>query len=783
MTVAAPRGRVPLNVRVVIGLLLFAPLGIPAIAFLDLFSLPPLATISLSGTVGLLSSFCVIMILSRLGLDAQRGLSDAHDVDLRKSVKGVAEGFANDMGVRFDALCQNLEKTEASLKERQEIYLKLQVKVAEEAMKSLHVVQQSAAEQSAVQADMTAFLNQAPAALQELRAQIDSWSRIDPVEIDAIQHQLTDRANALSDLITVFRGNAQASDDAIVALSLAAEKSSAAAEKVCCNADDGADAAGAIIARMESIASDMTEAREDITRLVSGSRAGIMRALKGVVESKNSLGKTTVAIEDMTRALSGSVRAIECGLDANEAAFSAATTSIAEQSEACFSKIADGAHNMLHQARDAVMLAADQAVSTVREPIGQIETATQRHAEAVDGHVKALAGHGAVLARSSKALQAVEAMTDLVERQSRASAAACERRLQEQDTLLAPMAALVEPAQQTLAQFAQLNVSAYAKALGSVEALAAKLADAKHEDHSSAFTALHDAIAALHDELSPQFGSLSQQLSTLTQSIEALAQEDYEVLKDDLSAVFKEGYDGLNESVQALPAAVAAPLQEQLDTLAGALQPADQLPLFDALGHRIEAHVDAALTHVAQTHEAAVDQAFQAAKAAGALKTQLKTLSSQSAKQHESLQADLKHLRSRQIQSLKHSIKSVPEAVAKQLAPGIDAHVRGLQEQLKAALERAPLLEQPADAQLDVEPSQEDVAASLGARLKAALTAMDDIEADAAGFAAAALAAPDEAGASQVFAATLEDADTVLNGWGNKLGNVATAIALARDAS
>lgn len=780
MTTASMAGRLSFRVHVLVAVLLFAPLGVPAAALFELFVLPALSLVCVSSVVGIISGFGIIIILSRANRVWQDSPSDTHDDDLRKRVEAIAAGFSDDMGGRFDALCQTMKHADTALKERQDIHSKLQFKVAEETMQALRTLQQAAAGQNAVQADMTAFLTQAPAALQELQAQIQPWSQVNPIEIDAIQRQLSDAANTLADAVSTVQGNALASDEAVAALSVAAQTSGVAAQALSQGAEKAGQAATTMTEKMQATASDMFEARDEMTRLVSGSRAGIMRALKGVVESKNALGKTTTAVDDVLGALSLSIGGLERQLDGHETAISDASRSVAEQSAAYVSAIAAQVDTMLQGAGDAFAAAASQAAAAAAAPIRALDTATQKHAGAVEEEMKALAEHSAVLARSSEALQAVEAMTALVERQAQAA----ERQLKDQSSALEPMMALVSPAKEALAAVATLDIKAYDKALQSIDGLATKLGDVKPQDYSQVLAALQRALADMQEQLPQQFAALTQQIASHIDTVDTLSPAEYEAFQDDMKQMLKQGDEALSDAVQSVPSAVVKPLQAALETVTKTLKPADQAPLFDALGSQMEAQVKAVIAHIERSREELVEQAAGAAKAAAGVKSQLKKLGQETTGQNEGLKSDLKHLRANQIQSLKLGIKSVPDAVTQQITPRIEAHLEALHARLDTALERLPApVEALSIVEPDAEPPQEDVAATLGERLKAALAAMDEIEADVTGFAAAALAAPDAAAASDIFVRTLEDAESVLTGWGNKLDNVATAVALARDAS
>ncbi|MEM7571099.1 MAG: hypothetical protein AAF337_15015, partial [Pseudomonadota bacterium] len=67
-------------------------------------------------------------------------------------------------------------------------------------------------------------------------------------------------------------------------------------------------------------------------------------------------------------------------------------------------------------------------------------------------------------------------------------------------------------------------------------------------------------------------------------------------------------------------------------------------------------------------------------------------------------------------------------------------------------------------------------------RLSATLAAMDGIDQELSGLAAAAMAAPEHAQASPAFVQSLHDAEQALAAWTRKTENVATALALAKDA-
>lgn len=385
----------------------------------------------------------------------------------------------------------------------------------------------------------------------------------------------------------------------------------------------------------------------------------------------------------------------------------------------------------LHNETDAFKASAEEqvasAVSAIREDVRamfensaqDLEQASKAHAATIAREVAALSGYSDVLGDARQAANALTSTATDIQARAKEAYTALDQHLQSQRDVLAPLHDMAGPLTASMEALAALEGGRVDTALMTLEQVTLALTTAKDT------------------QTTPQFKVLEAQLKTL---------------EDVLVSQMLQGERNIAASVTAL----------------------------GAQSGQFHATLKTGLDAVGQIH---LENAGTQAGANKDLRGQLRKLSDQLSAQKHDLQADIKYLRANQLQSLKHTIRALPTAVAGQLEPALAKDAQRLQDTLEVLVADALAQQQ---SRLNAGPPLLEIdqpALDLGERLALALADMSAIEEDVTALATAALAVPSSARDAQAFQHTILNAEQALSTWGGKLENVATAIAIARDAA
>lgn len=758
---------------------------------------------------------------------------DVKDATFDDGISQIGLHFTGDAADRLEAMAQGVRDTDTWLKERQEALSEIHVKIAERALGAIEGLERLSGAQQSAQAKMERVFEEVPLLIEAFRSNLTRFDAIDPVALDAVQSQLADTAAQLGQTVSVLETHSRSADAATAALAVSAEQVEVAAGTFSDGASNSVDAAQQAASSFQNSADDMARSQEDLAAMTRKSQSAMVRAIKGVMDSRNTVRKASTVLERTCESMALQGQAFEDALAANQSVANTAQATFTVQIEQLMSDLRVDAVSRLKDLRAALKDESSAAVAELlrvgAEPLESLGAVVDTHVSALEGHVNAVATHSDVLADARSAINAVAAMTSSLEQHCVQAEQALTSQLAEQAAIFAPLHALAEPAKSGLEAIATLDKVRYPQALEKLEKAAETLT---HYEPPQTEQSVQEELERLAARLAEDTAQTRAALATFASDLranqdtvqhdintrlEAIASDiDLNALKTSVSSL-----EAIAKDHTGLLAKTVETVQHTLETSAGqhAVSIAglegkivDQHGAFIQALADLQQHIGHGLDHnraavgalevaasenqtalgevLAQTQKSLANTAAEVSQASAAtarsqkaLKTQVVRASDQSSEHFAILNAAVKDLRSTQMQSLKHALKSLPQSVAEQLGPQIETTQDTLIGRLEALQMQVDAITAPESAPEDQEPELTEVAMDLSQRLQAALSAMEQIEAEVTGLASAALAAPDDAGASDVFSQSLAKADDVLIAWGNRLDNVATAIALARDAA
>lgn len=666
---------------------------------------------------------------------------DVSDADLAEGAHRVRLRFQGDAADRLEALASSVEASDTWLRNRQATLTTLHTQLAQQVVDAAQDVKGLAQEQRGQQAQIQAFMGQANQALNSLHKQIATWSSVDPKETTAAQKRLELNAEALTDATAALLNTADMTQSAADQLRLAARQADDASQEVSTVALESTQAISALTAHMERAGEKVDASAVHLEGLVSTGRAAVVRTLKGVMDGTADL---QTARRDLT---------------AQSTAFGTHAQMLTDMREEMQEFLKDARQDVGDAAR-GIGAAASAAIE--RSTLDLARTC-KAQTDVIAREVSALGQAGEVLADARQAAAIFTEHMPGLKDQAGKALAAFEGQLAAHHDLLEPLNARSSSIQAKMDTFSAFDGAEAASTLKQLKRLT---------QHISALKGPQEM---------PQIDALLQRFEHL----EAGVLDHMKGVQDatlETAARTQDGFAQIQEAVTAhreiAPATLNA-IKEMLDT---AIDSAGLVGL-SALVSQSEQGV------TAQVEGALADMAAEQADARKALKAQLRSLSQRLLERNDGIVLQLKHMRSGHLQSLKQSIRALPDAVSGQVASALSSDVKALHKQLELAITdalAAPDLErlpQASDSHELQTPDFDMAAADLGERLQRALCAMDQIEEEVTALAAAALAAPQNAAHNEAFTETLGRADQVLEDWGSKLENVATAIALARDAA
>ncbi|MEM8799270.1 MAG: hypothetical protein AAGF15_04240 [Pseudomonadota bacterium] len=279
------------------------------------------------------------------------------------------------------------------------------------------------------------------------------------------------------------------------------------------------------------------------------------------------------------------------------------------------------------------------------------------------------------------------------------------------------------------------------------------------------------------DEMAGQTNEIGQSLRDEFEAQTNWVRTSIERLSEQLSIIQSAPAVGeeLTKSIAPLEQGIGE-LKTQVATLGDIAN--DRSPEIDALSERL----DERLEGLANRLEIVAEASSKGPAATSALRQQIRQLGQQVGQQGEEMRGTLKELRSQHLQSLKSRVRQMPEETLKLVLPTIEEGFADIKDAMQD-LFTSPAIENPDQASETAIEPLDTTALSIGERLAQTMAAMDAIEEELTGLAAAALAAPEAAGKSQTVMDMIADAEKVLTQWTGKLNNTATAIAIAKDAA
>jgi hypothetical protein len=654
---------------------------------------------------------------------------EVSDADLSDGMQAVKLRFRGDAAARLEALAKSVEASDQWLRQRQGTLTALFTQVATQAASAAQDVQSLAQDQRNQQHDVSRCIDETGLAVKGLKALVHQWRDVDFKAAADAQKRLEINADALTDATAILLSHADNAGGATELLKQAARHIDHARGEFSGMMQSGRQSVEEAAQQLRAASGDVSEAAGQVSGFVTGGRQAIVRSLKTMLQSKAALE--------------------EAGGD-----FAAQTQSLSAQA------------NALSRAGDDVQ----SFMGTLRQDIQQVASHLGDEArDAIEGQMQALAqasaDHAAILAHESQSLRDFSDTIAMARSALQAMASAlpnlegdADKAIQEFAAQLAPIQARLAPAQEALQSIAALEFEDAEDALSALKGFANALPDIQKE-------LLTDQSSAILPRLETAQAALLAQL----EETRAEAQDGFAASQSNIAAIMH-----AIETAEPQPGIEISDIKDGVATAIEAL----------GLGG-LEAQLRTLETQLCEKIDA---QSGQHGEGRAALKAQLRKLSQDILKQNSDILGQLKHMRASQLQTLKHSVRAVPQAVSDQLEGGLGQDVKSMQARLEGLItdalaeQRNPANALPAlESAYDVGP--EGGAKDLAGRLAAALETMEQIEAEVTALATAALAAPETARQSEAFEDTLRAAETALNAWGDGLENVATAIALARDAA
>lgn len=663
-------------------------------------------------------------------------LIEVSDADLSDGVQAVKLRFSGDAAARLEALASSVEASEHWLRQRQGTLTELFTQVAAQAASAAQDVQGLAQAQRMQQGDVSRCIDETSLAVKGLKTLVHQWRDVDFKAAADAQKRLEINADALTDATAMLLSHADNARGATEILNQAARHVDHARGEFSGIMQSGTQSFEEAVQQLRAASGDVTEAAGQVSTFVTGGRQAIVRSLKTLLQSKAALEKAGGDFAAETQLLSAQVDAL--------------------------SRAGGDVESFMGTLRREVQQVAAQLGDEARNAIeGQMQALSQASTD-----------HAAILAQESQSL------TDFSDTIAMARSAL--------EAMARALPALEGEAAKTIQDFAD-QLSPMQARLAPLEATLQSIAALEFDDAADALSALKEFTNALPDIqkelLSPQSSAILPRLETMQAALLAQLEETRTQTQDALAA----SQSNIGQVINAIEAIEPQPgfeISDIKDGVAAAIQ-AQGLSGMEAQLRTLE-------TQLCEKLEATIDaqraSSGQQGEGRAALKAQLRKLSQDILKQNGDILGQLKHMRASQLQTLKQSVRAVPQAVSEQLEDGFRQDVKSMQVRLEGLITEA-LAEQKTAAntpplvegECAVEPDA--AAEDLAGRLAAALETMEQIEAEVTALATAALAAPDTAGQTKAFSDTLKAAETALNAWGGGLENVATAIALARDAA
>lgn len=667
-------------------------------------------------------------------------LVEVSDADLSDGVHAVKLRFSGDAAARLEALASSVEASDQWLRQRQSTLTQLFTQVATQAASAAQDVQALAQAQRTQQGDVSRCIDETALAVKGLNTLVHQWREVDFKAANDTHKRMEINADALTDATAMLLNQADHARSAADTLNQAARQVDHARNDFSGVLQSGTQTFKDGAQQLRAAGEEVTEAAAQVGTFVAGGRQAIVRSLKAILQSK-------AACEQAGSALAGETQS----LSAQATALARAGGEVEAISAALHQDIQQAAQQMAGDARSAV----DEQMKTLSQ-------ASAEHAQILARETQSIADFSDTIAMARSTLQPMASALSALP--SDAAEAIADFQAE-----LARLRERMDPAEQAAGAIAALKIDEIGEALDGIKAFAQALPD------------LHAALA------SPQNEAV---LSRLEDAQSALMAQLEEAKAETLSAVTA-AHSGMGAALEVIDTQVRKPGVDQAQIAGAVLAALEQRGLSDLKGQlaALETQLIDQLSGAAQAMTAAqADAAGSQSEARAALKAQLRKLSQDIYKQHRDVLAQLKHMRSSQFQTLKHAVRAVPQAVSVQLEDGLAQDVKSMQMRLETLITEALAEQSPAggpavclERAYEREPA--DQADDLAGRLTAALETMEQIDAEVTALATAALAAPDMAGQSDAFNATLKAAETALNSWGGTLENVSTALALACDAA
>ncbi|MEM6682038.1 MAG: hypothetical protein AAF607_07330 [Pseudomonadota bacterium] len=687
---------------------------------------------------------------------------------------------------------QRLDQGEADLRAGQHAFKQLHIELAEHAAKSAEAFKHSSAEQNQHLRDMTAVLTDIPQALDGVERLTQSLEEIDVAKIGQQASALEDQVERLGDaadavveradetqasslrLEEIIEGAAQNSARHVDALHGAEETLRASTQQF----EAAYQQHGALTEKMTGAYSQIGALHSDMKTLQGNAQAALKSGLKGVIGATRMLqsaeqrcADTAGQMEQVSRTLHDhSVRLLDEVANGFAASVEQAGQVLDDKSGRALEDLTLGFAASVEQFEEAWrhgLAKLQQAGNDTLAGVGEGFERTQHAYAAFIGKAQhALSGHEDVLQQGRDAAQKFADGINAIAAESETATRGFASRLQRQAELLDGLSGLTHPARETLAALSQVDVAPLGAAIESVEACAQRLNAISLTDHGPAMAAVDEKLVNLAAETAE--GRVS--LSHLTTQIE--------VSEDRIKQEVSDAYAPLLNQVSALNAG--------LDDIRARQDNADiKSDIAAAASAMIEAFEQHVTELLSQHRQLQIEQ-VQTRKT---LKSQVRQSEQDTCAHLANVASDIKHIRANQLQVLKQTLRQLPEAVKDVVHSELAAQALAQKVDIDAAVEALrvmPETDVPETVDLeDAAPAAEPdaIMRDVSTRLADALAQMEAIETEATGLAAAALTAPENAQDSEALQCALRDAERTISAWGEKLSNISTAIALARDAA
>jgi len=742
--------------------IIFAAINLAQEALVQALLIPP-AWIEYThkGIVALSVVSAFILIWRYIALPLKRNEATLEALLESKRYAAVREHERNqslqEMDAQLSALAQKFADSDDSLKERQQAISQMHVQIAERALGAADALLAATAQQKEKSDLFQAQLDTVYSMVQGVEGEVSRLKSIDLDSVaetnkqlrraaDTIEHVTSNLESCLERLSTASDHIGQTGTDLESQSQSFADSLNAALDRV-----------DASQSRLDSVGDKLTAAQDGLAEFIQNGKGAVTLGLKAVIGTSKTLSKATNQLERQAQAHIAKTTSNQASLENNMAA-------IREQAEQCLAGLEKDVHSA-SQSIEAQARAVAERCSTLDGAFEAASAYVQKLSDAVDAI--SLKRDQTVDNSSSEVLTAIDdalAKFEMAQTQF----------LTENKTLLGE--AVIASSTAIRDMQAALPLNDFHSKLDGI----AKACD-------GLVTALADAIPAkaLEESLVGEVRTIRDALTNLAK----VTQTQSGLLEETRSAAARSSaqLDTVGEAVLS----AAAKMSGDVTTLQGQLadivdQPGigEVIALIETTAHNIDNRFE--------KQRAAIDEDKQAlaSQISKVMRTQMRGLSADLADQYKKMNETLKHLKSNQIQSLKTALRKVPASVVEDIAPALSSHTKAVEDQIsdlitqfKEASQAAVVEQAAAEDHAADTPAPDAAMLDLSERLTRALETMNGIEEEVTALTVAALAAPDCAAQNEDFRAAIVNADAALSSWSDKLGNITTALAMARDAA